>query len=112
MIYGNKFLIESTSGDLTKEMTSVYNKYKAQVEDAQKQCAANYKAKEFNKVVSDANSVIKICDQMIKDLNKFNTAELKGLGKLKLNKYINWANYMKEDAKVAVGQAKLEMQKK
>lgn len=122
MIYGNKFLghnilMEScidedilvTEASNAKDITVIYTKYKAQIDENLKGSQQSFKDKNYDKVISYCNKTISICDKLIRELDKIQPEGV--AAKIKQKKYINYANYMKQDATIAIGQAKLEKQK-
>ena len=118
MIYGNKFYgyinennteILNEAGN-NKEITAIYKEKKSIIDENLKGSRESFKNKDYKKAITYCKNIISAADSLIKELNKITPEG--ALAKFNKNKYLGYANYMKQDATIAIGQAKDEMNKK
>ncbi len=101
----------AASKDAGKALDKIYNDGKADINAILKLSQAAFKSENYKEAKAQCNKIIKVCDGMIKELNKVDESVMGPIVKLKKKRYINYANYMKNDATVAIAMADDQMKK-
>ena len=121
MIYGEKFLslnegehfgFTGETAEINKELDNIYKEEKAKMDKELEGSRAAFKAEDYAKAKQHCNNTIKHANNMINRINKINTTKMNGIGRAKRNKYIHYATYMMDDAKVAIEEADKRMKNK
>lgn len=108
MIYGNKFLILNEGGN-ADQLKAIYTEKKAQIDEQLKNSQQSFKAKEYKKAIGYCKKIVSICDQLIEAVEKIDPEGMSA--KISKKKYIGYANYMKNDANLAIKSAEKELEK-